>query len=394
MRPGPAEERGAGQTPGLVALWMGGASLRVTMMALPPVLPLISRSLHMGPAELAALANMPVLLLATAALTGSAVTSALGSRRAVVGGLAVVALAGALRGIPGTVVSLFAASFAMGAGIAVVQTALPALSAEWFPGRLGLATAVYGNGMVMAEAAAAGATLPFVLPLVGSWQMALVVWSLPVGVTVAVLSHFTKGRGARVAGAALPDWREWRAWALGLSQGAGSGAYFAASALLPAYLVAQHRAGLVGPALALLNGAQLPASVLFTLVPGRMLRPRVLVSFTGACLAALGGIVWAPSWGTLVATGVLGFCTAIVLLSSLAYAPILGGPARAAQLSGGMFTIAYALSFVLPVLGGSLWQATGVPAIAFAPPALGVVAGIVAAAVGFGEPDPTPAAQG
>ncbi len=364
------------------------------MMALPPLLPVIRRSLHMGPAELAALANMPVLLLATAAVTGSAVTAALGARRAVLGGLALVAAAGALRGVPGTVEGLFAASFAMGVGIAVVQTALPALSADWFPSRLGLATAVYGNGMLVAEAAAAGATLPFVLPLLGTWQMSLAAWSLPVVLALVALAATGRSRGRRVTGRSLPDWREWRAWALGLSQGSGSVAYFAANALLPAYLVTQHRQALVAPALALLNAAQLPASLLFTVASRWMLRPAVLASFTAACLAATAGIVWAPSWGVLVAATVLGFSTAIVLLSSLTFAPILGGPAKAAQLSGGMFTIAYTLSFVLPVLGGALWQATGVPASAFAPPALGVAAGLVAAVVGFGKPDTAVAASG
>src|SRR5207248_124329 len=79
---------------------------------------------------------------------------------------------------------LLAMTVLMGLGIAVSQPSLPALVKQWCPDRVGLATAVYSNGLLIGEIAAAALTVPLVLPLVGgSWQRSFLIWSLPVALT-------------------------------------------------------------------------------------------------------------------------------------------------------------------------------------------------------------------
>ena len=61
-------------------------------------------------------------------------------------------------------------TFVMGAGVSVIQPALPALVSRWFPATAALATAVYANGLLIGEMLSAGLTIPLILPLVGgSW---------------------------------------------------------------------------------------------------------------------------------------------------------------------------------------------------------------------------------
>ncbi len=369
----------------LVALWFVGASLRTTLLALPPLLPVIGKSYRLAPASLAALANLPVVLLALSAVAAGAVSAAMGAQRAVLVGLVLVAAGGAARGFAGSAPSLFVLTAAMGLGIAVAQTGLPTLAAEWFPQKVGLATAVYGNGIMVAEAAAAGLTLPLFSLFGGSFRLIFAFWSLPV-----LLGIFLTGGGRRAALSPgrvpkrprRPVWRDGRTWALGMTQAVGSATYFAANALLPGYLSATgHKADLL-TALTVLNTAQLPASVMFLAASERMMRPGAVVGFGTACVAALGVTPYASGPLLILATGIAGFSSAIVLLGSLALAPVLGGADEAAQLSGGMFALAYSLSFLAPVAGGLLWQASGIPSLSFLPPvAVGVLGVSVMAGV-------------
>src|SRR5438552_6899063 len=114
-------------------LWLGGIDLRLTMLAVPPLIPLIHRELHLDEKAVGALVSGPVLLLAIAAVPGSLLIAKLGIRGALVTGLGAIALFGALRGFGPSAPVLFSATFLMGVGVAVTQPAFPALVREWFP---------------------------------------------------------------------------------------------------------------------------------------------------------------------------------------------------------------------------------------------------------------------
>ena len=80
----------------------------------------------------------------------------------------------------GTIVTAF--------GVAVMQPALPPLVRAWVPQRIGFATAVYTNGLIIGEILPAALTIPLVLPMLGqSWQWNFVFWAVPVAVIAAII---------------------------------------------------------------------------------------------------------------------------------------------------------------------------------------------------------------
>src|ERR1700733_12085010 len=97
----------------LALLWLVGVQLRLTILAVPPVLPLIHRDLGLSEKGIGVLSALPVLLLGLAAIPGSLTIARLGARRACMLGLAVVAAAGATRGVGSSAPMLYAMTLAM-----------------------------------------------------------------------------------------------------------------------------------------------------------------------------------------------------------------------------------------------------------------------------------------
>jgi MFS transporter, CP family, cyanate transporter len=355
----------------LLVLWLSAVSLRVTILALPPLLPAIHRDLRLEETLVGILSSLPVLLLAVAAVWGSLLVARVGARRALILGLALVAIAGALRGVGTSTAILFTMTLLMGIGVALSQPTLPTLTREWFSQRSTVATAVYSNGFLIGEIVAAALTVPLVLPLVrGSWQLAFSFWSIPVALTAVALIVATPHR-VRGAGAPQmqwwPDWRSARTWRLGLILGCASASYFGSNAFLPDYLRATHHPALIAAALTSINLSQLPASLLAALFPRAMVARTwpVMAAGTLTALAAAGfllGGVW-----VVVCAGLLGFSTATVFVLTIALPPLLVEEHDVHRLSAAIFTITYACPFVISLIGGAVWDATGVPYTAFLP---------------------------
>ena len=157
---------------------------------------------------------------------------------------------------------LFAATIAMGGGIAVMQPALPPLVRAWLPDRIGFATATYTNGLLIGEIVAVSLTLPLVLPWGGgSWRIAIALWSLPVIVIALLVALLSAPRNAAQAAAPRrrwwPSWRDGRIWQLGILFGSVNSIYFSANAFLPEYLTHAGTPELIGGAL---DGAQFRAA--------------------------------------------------------------------------------------------------------------------------------------
>lgn len=354
----------------VVLLWLAGIDLRLTLLALPPVIPLIHRELGLSESGIAALSNLPVLVLAGGSVFGGLLAARLGARRALVAGLWTIALASALRGVGPSVALLFAGTFVMGLGVAAIQPAFPSLARAWFGARSAFGTAVWTNGLLCGEAFAASLTLPFVLPAVGgSWERAFFAWSVPVALTALALGAVREPdpHDAAAAGAWLPDFRDPRVWQLGTFQSAASLAYFGANTFLPDFLHATGRPELVAPCLAALNVGQLPASLAVGLIPLRVLALRRTSYLVAALIAlALGGIA-AGGAGTVAAAALLGLSSAYVLTLTFALPALTAQPHEIARLAAGTFTLGYAFSFAMTLLAGAVWDATRKPVTAFLP---------------------------
>jgi MFS transporter, CP family, cyanate transporter len=365
----------------LAILWLAGAALRVTVLAVPPVLPLIHRQFQLSEKAIGTLSGLPVLLFGLGAIPGSILVARLGARRACLCGLILVASASAARGIGPSAAMLFGMTFLMAAGIAALQPTLPALVGEWFPRSPGLATAVYANGLLIGEAAPAALTLPLVLGLGGGWRAGLAVWSAPVAATAVLLAVSPAPAAppsAMPRARWWPDWRARHTWQLALMQGGTGGLYFASNAFIPDYFDAIGRTALVGPCLAALNLGQLPASALLLLWARRLTASKAAYMAPPVFgIFAILGLLAAQPLTAVLAAGVIGFCCALVLILTLALPPQLADAGDVHRLSAGMFALGYSLSCLVPPAGGMLWDATGVPAAAF-------VANAGSAAIVFG----------
>jgi len=342
----------------------------LTMLAVPPLIPLIHRDLHLDEKAVGALVAIPVLVLALASVPGSLLIAKLGVRGALVLGLGFVAVFSALRGAD-SVPILFSATFLMGVGVAVSQPAFPTLVREWFPAKIALATAVYSNGMLIGETVPVTLTTPVgVLPLAhGDWRWALALWSIVVVATTVAMGFVAPGRGRKLAVPARwwPSWLEGQALRIGLVIGMASAVYWGANAFIPDYLDQSGRHELIPPTLAALNAAQLLTAPAVAIFP-RLLTGRI--GFLGsASLMAFAQIAILLTPGPLVVgwAFLLGFATALSFIVTLTLPPKLAAAGDVHRMSAAVFTVQYGTAFVVPLIAGALWDASGLALLAFIP---------------------------
>jgi len=362
----------------LLLLWLGGIDIRLTMLAVPPLIPQIHHELHLDEKGVGALVSLPVLLLATAAVPGSLLIARLGVRGALATGLGLVAVFGALRGFGPSIPVLFTTTFLMGVGVAVTQPAFPTIVRDWFPRRIAVATAVYSNGILIGETLPTALTTPVgVLPLAhGDWRWALAMWSVFVAVSAVAITLAAPKRGPRPAVPTRwwPSWREGQTVRLGIVMGMASAVYFATNAYIPDFLDQTGRHQLIAPTLAIFNGAQLLTAPVVA-VWDRLLTGRLgFLGSAGLMAAAQLGIVVTPGAGVLLWALLLGFAAALAFIVVLTMPPRIAAPGDVHRMSAGVFTFQYATAFLIPLVAGAVWDATGRAVLAFVP---GMIAALV-----------------
>src|SRR5262249_13811386 len=79
-------------------LWLAGIGLRLTVLAVPPVIPQIHADLNLTETEVGILTGLPQVLFAGAAVAGSLLIARLGALRTLILGLVITPAASALRG--------------------------------------------------------------------------------------------------------------------------------------------------------------------------------------------------------------------------------------------------------------------------------------------------------
>ncbi len=371
----------------VLLLWLGGLGLRLTFLAVPPVIPMIRDDLALSATEVGVLTGLPLALLALAAVPGSLLIARVGAQRTLVFGLLATALGSALRGLAPNIWLLYAATVVTAFGVAVMQPSLPPLVRAWLPDRIGFGTAVYANGLLVGEVLPVALTLTTVVPLVGgSWRGAFAVWAIPcIAIALIVAMRAPRGPSASTgqtdAGQKWwPDWRSGLVWRAGIMFGTVNALYFTVNAFIPDVLTRTGRPDLISFTLTVLNVAQLPTSLILLLIAGRLVRrvwPYVLSGIVSA--AAVLGLMFGPPTIVVVSAGVIGVAGAAVLVLMLALPPLLSRPDDVHRLAAGMFTISYSCGLVVPVLSGIAWDLSGWPGAVFIPVLLGELALIVLA---------------
>jgi MFS transporter, CP family, cyanate transporter len=356
-------------------LWLAGLGLRLTVLALPPVIALVQADLNLSGTQIGVLSGLPPILFASVALPGSLLIARYGALAVLVAGLLVAGVASGLRGAWPHAAALYFFTVVMGAGIAVTQPALPPLVRQWLPRRMSFGAAVYTNGLLVSEVLPVMLTIPVVLPLLaGSWRLSFVAWGIPlvaIALAIAVFAPASpRGGISALAPRASwwPDWSDPLIWRLGFVFGSVNSVYFGSNTFLPGHLAAGGRPDLIGPALTALNFGQLPASLLMLVAAGRLERRAwPLVACGVATVACVSGIFATASAWTVLFAGMFGFLAAVVMTTGFTLPALLAPPAEVARLSAAMFTISYSETLIVSVLGGAAWDLSGSARFAFVP---------------------------
>ena len=375
----PAMKKSSISRASLFLLWTCGASLRLTVLAVPPVISIIQQELHLSGTEVGLLSGIPVILFAIAATPGSTLISRFGVRSTLLGGLVIAAIGAALRAVSANAWQLYLTTIVMSGGIAIMQPAMAAAVREWIPDRAAFGTAVYSNGMIIGEIIPVATMLPFALPLLGSWRPALGIWSIPLigtAILVAILGR-NSGSGAAVKQRVrwLPELNSWLNWRIGLILGSVTSSYFCVNGFLPAYLNGNGRPDLVSAALTALNLSQLPTSFLLLLIADRLQGKRwPYLLFGFLFILAVIGIMNSASYWTVLWAGLVGFTCGAALVLGLALAPLLcGNPDEVARTSAAAFAISYGFAMLISFLSGAAWDRAGSVDAALIPIFLGTL---------------------
>ena len=153
-----------------------------------------------------------------------------------------------------------------------------------------------------------------------------------------------------------PDWKNPLIWLLGLTFGSNNSPFFGANAFLGDYLATKGETGVLGLALASLNGAQILALGFLIVMADRMQRrawPFLL--FGPVMLAGFLGLIFLPSpVAIVVSTGLIGISTALTMTPTLALPALLVAPSDVPRTAAGMFTISYTCAIIIPTICGAL----------------------------------------
>jgi CP family cyanate transporter-like MFS transporter len=380
-----------------------GINLRSVILAVPPVLPLIRRDIGLNYTETGLLTSLPTLIMGGAAWMSGLVVERIGARNAVMWGLALLGAGALLRAVWSAALPLFFFTIVLGLGIALGQTTAPVLVRRWFPGHIGLVTALFTDGLILGETLGAGATVPLMLWLLGNdaWRATFVLWGLPVVVLLAfwlwLAPREPQKEHERLAGqdlvagpvelqgpASLPapveaEKAPVRTIHLGLLLGSGSLIYFGMNGWIATYNQALGRGSLTPLALTILNALQLPSSLGVTFFAQRLAGKRWPFVASGiVCVIAILAWIFGPASLEYPCAALLGASSALVFTLGLALPALLARPNKVARLAGATLSISYSTAFIGPFIGGGLWDLSGQPGMAFAPVAAASVVLVVA----------------
>ena len=114
-------------------LWLAGNGLRITILAVPPVIPLIRTELGMSETQVGILTGLPPVLFACTAVLGSLLIARFGALTTLIAGLLATAAGSALRGAAPEIWTLYAATIVTGFGVAIMHPVAAAAGARLAP---------------------------------------------------------------------------------------------------------------------------------------------------------------------------------------------------------------------------------------------------------------------
>lgn len=333
-----------------------GLNLRPFLTTVGPLATDIRHATGLGLQSMSLFTLVPMVLMGLLALAGSRLQARIGARPAVIGALAILTLASALRLVPMSGAALIATAALCGLGVSVVQVTFPGIIKAHFPRQVAAVMGLYSS-MLMGGGALGAQIAPTVAETTGSWHLGLAWTAIPALAAVIVSwivlprDHSTSTVGVPVALLRRP-----RTWLLILCFGLMNGGYSSVIAwLAPYYQSLGWSAAESGSLLATMAACQAIAAVSIPVLASRSQDRRLWIWLTLMMqIAGFAGLALAPltsplGWAALVGAG-LGSCFALFMVVALDH---FEHPAHAGALSAlmqGGFLIAAVPPWLVAVL--------------------------------------------
>lgn len=194
-------------------------TLRSTFGSVPPVLHDVAADLHLSGATQGLLSSVVIVFMALCAPFGQKLGARIGSERATLVALVVLAAGAGLRFVALSAAVFLVSSAIAGAGMGAASALLPGLIAHQVPRIRGLATGLYSTGLALGAAVAAWIALP-TQQWLGGWRPALGLWGGITAVIAVLWLGLLPRLRARSEGRATADvvtdhrlpWRSPTAW--------------------------------------------------------------------------------------------------------------------------------------------------------------------------------------
>ena len=339
----------------VVSLVLIALNLRPALSSLGPVLKEIIADTGISAGTASLLTTAPVVCLGLFGVLAPRISRRLGTERAILALLLVLALGTALRGL-GTTPALLLGAVLAGAGIGVTNVLLPGIVKRDFPDKAALMTGVYTMALCAGAAIAAGSTLPLARAADGSWATALAFWAIPAIIAAVVwLTQIPPRHGpAAHAGFTVRGlWTDPLAWQVTLFMGLQSSLAYSVfgwgAKILQDRGLDVPSSGLMLGLSILVQGAGAQVAPLLASKTGDLRFSALLMLAFG--LAGLFGYLFAPMGLMWLCSVVLGigqggaFAVALTMIAQRG-----GNPETAARLSG----MTQSVGYVMGALAGPL----------------------------------------
>jgi CP family cyanate transporter-like MFS transporter len=347
----------------LVALFLAALALRPQIVGIGPLIPTIQEALGTSHAVVGLLGTIPILCMGLFAPVAAYLAAKIGTRQAMIIGLALIGVFGLLRATMPSVWLVVLLTWPVGIGMGIGNALAPISVKEHFEDRPATGTGVYMMGIQIGSTASAALAVTLAAWLDG-WRGALIAISAVALLSLVAWVALTRGEEPHTAPAAkvprLP-WRSITAWLLVATFAFMALAYYGLNAwLADAYSERGWSDGSAGLLLAAMNFAAIPASFLVPFLSDRTGHRNPFLLGLSACFI-LGTVVLvaAPDFafvGALTAGLAQGGLFSLVMTLPLDYER---SAERVGALVAMMLGLGYTIGAAAPFVLGAVRDATG-----------------------------------
>ncbi|WP_207212069.1 MFS transporter [Promicromonospora panici] len=356
----------------LVGILAIAANLRAALTVVGPVADDVASDLGLAASQVSLLVSLPLLCFGAFAVLAPRLSARWGFEATSMIALTALGVGIVARSLPWAG-ALWAGTLLVGAGIATLNVALPALVKRDFPNMVGRVTGAYSATQSAFAAVAAVVAVPLAGTQPSGWRLAFGVW---VGLTLVALGLVApqlRGAPRPRAVATAPvegvegvegrvPWRSALGWQVACYMGLQSTFYYSVITWWPSVETA---AGFAPGDAGAHQGVLQVVGIAASLVAGRLIdrsrargQSMLVAAFSGLSVVAVVGELLAPGWW-VVWIVLLGAGTASVFVTALSFFGLrTESHAQAAALSGMAQAFGYGLAALGPLLIGALHDVT------------------------------------